>query len=106
MDAIKVGDNIGIIKRITEKGVSRWTLTKKKVTSVYTTEDVMLVRAGMLFYQLNGFDIISNTKIMEGGKGVILTDKPFILNNTTLTKARNFIKHANEDLGVMVDAAY
>lgn len=108
MTQLNVGDSVGMLQKREKDGNKFWELIEDKINKITITK-----RYGRRyftkskFYPLDADDIDCNTEIMENsiGKGWILTNEIFGLNEKTRPHAERWVKWANENpdkaLGVL-----
>ena len=108
MAQLNVGDSVGILQKREKDGNKFWKLIEDKITKITITKTYgRRYFTKSKFYPLDADDIDSNTEIMENsiGKGWILTNEIFGLNDKTRPHVERWVEWANENpdkaLGVL-----
>lgn len=97
---LSVGESVGGLYKRTVDGKEFWELIEDKIDRITNTKKYgRRYFTRKVFYPLNADDVDQNTKEMEEcvGKGYIVTNEVFGLNDITRLKAEKWVKYANEN---------
>lgn len=97
---MKVGDNVGQICKRKNNDVEEWHLYEDKINKIVELKKGKTYYTKSKFRPLDAEDVDRNTEQQEraSGKGYILTNEVFGLNNITRPFVEKWIIWANENI--------